>query len=673
MQNLNTIRRTVSGLALVAALAVLGWALWHPVAITETVGVASVRVQVDERVWWAGPGTCVPVAWQTDGIQAIYRNGEATVGELSAEHCPADHNGQPLILRVHFGDNIWRTYTLPVARLTPGALGAAGLLLALGGLAWTLPRPVPLAEVRTIREVWPYLLPVLLPWGLLVASNLWSINFGWHWDEITLVNQVRRSIELGTPIPDFYNYPSLSFGLMLVALLQSPGAALSGDTAQTLQIVEENAYWHFARSLFLLVGSMAVVWTYALVLVWRRSWGLALLAASLLALSWEVSYHLRWIAPDGLLMAAGALTMLLTVAAWKFPARGWLLWGAAFVAGLAVGSKYPGGLLIVPALVVAVRRWWGRPLTFWAGRLVGFGVVFVGAYLLTTPGTLLNFPAFWADVTHEIYHYGELGQGYYTVDDGLPHLGQLLAYLGLVAFSRWVPIALAFAVLALVGAVALLREDWPLGVVFLIFPVSYVLYFSTQSVMYVRNMLVVLPYLAVLAAMGAGAVWAALRARPLRYGWAGLLAALLLANAGWQLYSARTVWLNPTTDHLAALVARAEANPETVYWAADGLYDELTAATPDALPPNIQAEADGADMIALWMTDNLLLFDSNYGAYLGRRFRQPWRGVIQHDGPYEVNLNYYPGWDGENRVVIFPVDYVAEGQLAPDLASFADS
>jgi hypothetical protein len=177
-------------------------------------------------------------------------------------------------------------------------------------------------------------------------------------------------------------------------------------------------------------------------------------------------------------------------------------------------------------------------------------------------------------------------------------------------------------------------------------------------------MLVVVPYLAVLIAIGAGAVWTALPARPLRYGWAGILAAVLTVNAGWQLQSARTVHQDPTTDHLTGLVMRAQADPDTVYWAAGGLYDELSASHPEPLPPNIQASAEGANRIAVWMTDNLLLYDSNYGAYLGQRFRQPWRGVIDHSGPWEVNLNYYPGWDGDNRVVVFPMEYVAAEKLA---------
>ncbi len=335
----------------------------------------------------------------------------------------------------------------------------------------------------------------------------------------------------------------------------------------------------------------------------------------------------------------------------------------SIAAGFAVGSKYPGGLVIVPVFAVAVRRWWGRPLAFWMGRLIGFGLVFVGAYLVTTPGTIFNFPAFWQDVTHEIYHYGELGQGYYTVDDGLPHLGHLLAYLGLVAFSRWVPLALVFGLLAVVGVGKLIREDWHITALFLLFPVSYVLYFSTQSVMYVRNMLIVLPYLAVLIAVGAGAFWSALRVRGLRYAWSGLLVAMLAANAGWQLHSARSVWNNPTTDHLAGMMQTAQANPGTVYWAAAGLHDELIAAYGEDLPANIQPGSANADVVALWMTDNLLLQDSNYGAYLGRRFAQPWRGVIWHHGPYEVNMSYYPGWDGDNRVVMFPVEYVAGDKL----------
>lgn len=638
-----------------AALPMMGVGLSHSVSVGE----AWTTVSIDRALpFWSSD--CVTATWDSGGVSHIFRNGKGTIGTHTETLCPADVGRGPLVWRVHYGDNVWRTLTLHPYPLTLRTVAVIVVLIVLA--AWVAARPlrfVTLNDARRWHEVAPYLLPALLPLGFLWLTNAASIDFGWHWDEITLVNQVRRVFNEGTLIPDFYNYPSLSFGLMLVALLRNPGWLFSGELAQQLQIMEEHEYWHFARLLFLSVSSLAVLWTYTLTLVWRRSVWAALLSASLLATAWEVTYHLRYIAPDGLLMSFGALTLLLTVAAYRWPERPALLWGAVTAAGFAVGSKYPGGLIIVPVFMVAVLRWWGEGLRFWIGRLVRFGAVFVLAYLLTTPGTLLNFPAFWYDVTHEISHYGEMGQGYYTVEPGGYHLSQLTLYLSLVAFSHANAAAALVMALAVVGTIALLREDWRLGVIVLAFPIAYVLYFSTQRVMYVRNMLVTLPYWATLATIGAGTVWQWLRGRGFRAAWALLLVAVIGYNVGWQLFTVRTIHQRGATYQPAALVVTAREHPDTRYWAAEGLYDELAERYGDDLPANIGPDRDGADVLAVWHSKNLLVFDSNYGAYLGARLARPWADELRHFGPYEVNMNYYPGWDGDNRIVLVPMAYVA--------------
>jgi 4-amino-4-deoxy-L-arabinose transferase-like glycosyltransferase len=103
-----------------------------------------------------------------------------------------------------------------------------------------------------------------------------------------------------------------------------------------------HAYLLRVRTVFLLITSLSVLWVYLIVLHWRGSWVEALLASAFLALSWEVAYHLRWIAADGILMQFGALTFLFTLrASLKRHGRLWLQLAAA-AAGLACGTKYPG-------------------------------------------------------------------------------------------------------------------------------------------------------------------------------------------------------------------------------------------------------------------------------------------------------------------------------------------
>ena len=107
------------------------------------------------------------------------------------------------------------------------------------------------------------------------------------------------------------------------------------------------------RGLFLLACALGVLWVHLTVLARGGSAVEALLASSILGLSFEVAYHLRWVAPDGLLMEAGALTLLFaTLAMRRARPKSWIL-AAAVAAGLGCASKYPGGLLLIPASLAA--------------------------------------------------------------------------------------------------------------------------------------------------------------------------------------------------------------------------------------------------------------------------------------------------------------------------------
>src|SRR5690606_23995424 len=193
------------------------------------------------------------------------------------------------------------------------------------------------------------------------------------------------------------------------------------------------------------------------------------------------------------------LTALLAVRAAQAPNPHRWLFGAAVVAGLATGTKYPGGLLLIPVLIAS---WPTLKNHDKRGRLIllgGIGIIFVSTYLLSTPGTLLASDEFIHDVRFEIQHYGRDGHGIHTVEWGLPHLRLNLGYLSLAALSWYKWLALPLFGLALVGGAAAWRENRTIALILVLFPLVYVLYMSLQRVMFVRNLMVVLPFLALLA------------------------------------------------------------------------------------------------------------------------------------------------------------------------------
>lgn len=161
--------------------------------------------------------------------------------------------------------------------------------------------------------------PVLLPLAVLIGTGLWGLDFGLHWDErVWQIGPVKTMIRTGILLPGYYTYPSFDYWLigcltlpdMLIAWMLGPAA-----TERVLSIVDSPAYLLRLRAVFLLISSLGVVWVYLTMLRLRGSTLEAMLAACLLALSWEVAYHLRWVATDGVLMQFGALTLLLSVMA----------------------------------------------------------------------------------------------------------------------------------------------------------------------------------------------------------------------------------------------------------------------------------------------------------------------------------------------------------------------
>ena len=195
---------------------------------------------------------------------------------------------------------------------------------------------------------------------LLVLTGLWGIDFGRHWDEKTQFDLVISSLKSGVFLPGWYKYPSVTYWLTLVGLFRYLILALShagGDwhiiQEHLLSVADTPAYHLQVRAVFLIVSALAVLWTYWQVVAQGRSKWEGGLAAAFLGLSWEVAYHARWIAPDTVLMQFGALALLLSTWAVRHPGETrWIRW-AAGAAGLACGTKYPGGLLLLPVLIAA--------------------------------------------------------------------------------------------------------------------------------------------------------------------------------------------------------------------------------------------------------------------------------------------------------------------------------
>ena len=255
---------------------------------------------------------------------------------------------------------------------------------------------------------------------------------------------------------------------------------------------------------------------------------------------------------------------------------------------------------------------------------------------------------FMSGIRSQLAHYST-GHSVNTINRGFEHLWRMGEYFTIVLLSPYAPIAFAWSALAVVGAVSLWRQSSRLAAIVLTFPVLYIAYFSLQRVMIVRNLLIVAPFIAWLAARGARVPWDALgRTRApyaVRFVFATVIAAALGANVVWDVRSVDTIRARSPqrTGHEFAEWLRTR-QPGTV-WLAPSLSADVRATEAAIAAPRERATA-----LAFSASDPLL-------ANVPANRRGLFAAVF---GPREVNLDYYPNWIGDEHIVVLSAERARE-------------
>lgn len=542
---------------------------------------------------------------------------------------------------------------------------------------------------------WLVLLPVLVPWLIFVVTGLLGIDYGLHWDERSFIERIARGYAEGTILPHNYDYPSFiywPFHLALVPDILEAKSQAAGDTMRFRQIMFQrlqeyytqitlhstapdkaattrNKFTRFmnprglpppnaaahryhmrVRFIVLLISSLMVVWVY--LYAWRARGDAveALIAASVLAGSWEMAYHARWIAADALTSQFAALTVFLSLGSLLSPAHKvrWIS-GGALAAGVACSTKYPLGLVLLPVLVACLAAYrgagkWGR--TFVVG--VQAVLIFLAAFVAITPGLLLEPDVFQQGIEFSMKQYAT-GHVQHTVHGGLPHLAKVLQYYSLVLLSHVPAIAVFLFALAVLGVVSLARRRPMEAAILLVFPVAYVGYMTRQSVMTVRNFLAVTPFLAILSGRGAMVV-AEFLARPvLRKAWLGVVFAALLVNAAWLFQAAGTIRARGTMRFVREAAAYVDRHPDIRFWASPVVRKELDLLDGKARPNLTTNLAESVFVIFHHHEEGSMeaidWFPTN-DPHL----------TVTWFGPYEVNFNYYGSWAGDDRILVMETE-----------------
>jgi 4-amino-4-deoxy-L-arabinose transferase-like glycosyltransferase len=332
---------------------------------------------------------------------------------------------------------------------------------------------------------------LLLATILLVALGLrvWGSGFGlpaytlYHPDEHALVDRAAQILWTGDWNLHRFNYPPL------YAYLQVGGytayflwGAAHGTWDQIMPFTLPN-YYHIGRLMTGLFGILTILLVY---LIGREIRGrrTGLLAAALLGGCYLHVIHSHYATFDVMVGFLVALTLLFSeLIRARREAKWYFL--AGLCAGLAGATKYNGVVVIVlPLLAHILATPWGE----W-GWLNGHLMLAMGGFLLGflggNPFALGNLPDFLNDLATVLSHYG-------TEQPGFEGQGNWRWYIHVFITSAdalWVGAGV-------LGLGSIIWREWKKGLLLIAFPLVYFLMISRFVVRFERNLVPLLPFLA---------------------------------------------------------------------------------------------------------------------------------------------------------------------------------
>jgi len=360
-----------------------------------------------------------------------------------------------------------------------------------------------LGTLQQLRRKYSYLLDLLALAALSGALRLWGIGFDlpnlYHRDEAKYVSIPLKILKSGDYNPHFFNYPSLFFYVLSLVyiiyfLFMASRGRLSNLGGLTLpQEVMPGvvgratmpSQFLAGRGMVALSGMLTVLLVYCTARkIYNRRTGF--LAALLFSVSPTHIRNSHFIAPD-------VLMILVVMASFYFSyqillqgkLQGYLL--AGLLAGLAASTKYNAYPILVPLFIAHFLQQRGKDLI--NTNILVAGLACVAGFFLGTPYAILDLPTFLNGLAFELRHYATLG------DPGTEGKNALLWYTAYLIRTEGL-IPLLAGIEAVRGLLARSRKM----LLLISFPVTYMLLTSFYIVKNDRTVLVIVPFLAILAA-----------------------------------------------------------------------------------------------------------------------------------------------------------------------------
>jgi hypothetical protein len=398
-----------------------------------------------------------------------------------------------------------------------------------------------------VRWQWAVLAVIF---AIALGLRLWSIDHGlpavFNPDEVShfVPHAVQFHLTGGFDPGYFLNPPLITYVFYLAFAVWFGGS----DGVAAIIASDPAAPYLVARVAVALIGAVGTIVVYLVgrVLIDRRA---GLVAASLMAISFLPVHWSHFATNDVAAMVAGTISLLGSVLVLKRQhLAGYLLAGAGL--GLASGTKYTTGIVLLPLLTAAFIHWRSEHGRAVLGLLIA-GFASIVTFLLAVPTLLTDTQGVLDDLTR-LNPSGErlpkIGQ---AQENGHLYYGWVLTWgLGWLACAC-----------AVFGTIWSVMRDRTIAAFLLPAPIAYIVFMGGQAAFFGRWLLPVFSFILLLAALGA------IRLTDListRLGWSPM-PVLVAVTVAICLQSVAHV------AHTNTLLGRTDTREEAVQWMRDNL------------------------------------------------------------------------------------------------------
>lgn len=363
-------------------------------------------------------------------------------------------------------------------------------------------------RISTASVVSLFILCVIALWLRLplIGSGL---PYFYNEDEAHHFNRTVQMVKEGRLDPEYFHKPSLHFYLrMPIVAAGFIDGVRKGYLKSIKEVRARNPYglggyaftsshpgivkWN--RTFSVLLSVLVVVFTFCVASALAGSGTAGILAAGLVAISPDMIFHSATIGVD---VVMTVMCIWATYICVRLKDRFTLaqLCAAGLLCGLAVSSKYNAlPIAILPVTVCLFRLRIG---------LAELGIAVFApmlGFLLGSPYILAHIPLFLDQLAYEVWHYGIAGHVGHSAEPGLDQA---------VFYGKWlISSAVGAAAMAAcsIGIISCLVRPRAERIAFLVFPVLFAVLMISQKANFTRNMVVIIPFIAVLAALGVDSV-----------------------------------------------------------------------------------------------------------------------------------------------------------------------